>query len=482
MTTGIRFLFEGRCVVAREGDTVAAALIANGVRVFGRSSKFHRPRGYRCGMGHCSACAMRVDGLPGVRTCVTPAREGLVVEREHAWPTAGLDVLRAAELASPLTPPGFYYRRFRRSPQLWRVLERGLAQVAGQGAVPSPEAVARLARARCERRDVAVLVVGGGVAGLSAALAAADAGAEVLLVEQDDRLGGRLGDRPGGRACAAVTAETRSGPATRGAGTVADLAERVSTRPGIEAVTAAEAIGWYEEGIVAVDRRPDLLLVRPAAVVLATGGYDRGLPFAGWDLPGVMQAAGALRLWERHGVRPGSRAVVVTAGDHGYDAAARLHAAGVEVACVADCRPPQAIRQELQHQTAALGATLVRGARGARAHGFDAVRALTLLAPDRTADGGRGRSTLRFACDLVCVAAGARPADDLAYQATADGSFVLRAGGADTGGRGADRALPAGLWLAGLAAGATALEDAVAQGTAAGSAAARASRATSDPA
>ena len=91
--------------------------------------------------------------------------------------------------------------------------------------------------------------------------------------------------------------------------------------PAIETLTSAAAIGWYEEGIVAVDLRPDLLLVRPAAVVLATGGYDRALPFAGWDLPGVMTAEGARLLLRRHGVRPGSRAVVVTVDDIGHAAA-----------------------------------------------------------------------------------------------------------------------------------------------------------------
>ena len=120
----LSFLFEGKPMTARKGDTVASALFRNGVRVFGRSSKYHRPRGYRCGMGHCSACAMRVDGLPGVRTCVTPVREGMTVAREHAWPGARGDALRVAEALSPLMPPGFYYRWFRRSPRLWGAFER----------------------------------------------------------------------------------------------------------------------------------------------------------------------------------------------------------------------------------------------------------------------------------------------------------------------------------------------------------------------
>jgi len=449
----IEFLFEGRGLAARDGDTVAAALFANGVRVFGRSSKYHRPRGYRCGQGHCSACAMRVDGLPGVRTCVTPVRAGMTVEREHAWPSPSVDVLRVAEMLSPLTPPGFFYRWFRRSPRLFGVFERGLASIAGQGCLPDQEAIDRLAGARCERRaNVDVLVVGGGVAGLSAALAAAEAGAGVLLVEQDDRLGGRLANEPGGR------------PAS-------ELAARALARHRIEVLTNAEAIGWYEEGVVAIDRRPDLLLVDPASVVLATGGYDLGLPFAGWDLPGVMLATGALRLLHRHAIKPGSRAVVLTADDRGYDVARELAAGGVGLACVADRRPPEAIRQELRGEAAAIGASLVAGAQGARAHGFDRLSGLSL----RIGENGH-RRTLRHDCDLVCISAGVRPADDLAYQAMSRGSLLLSTAGT------VDEGVAGGPWLAGLVAGACDADLAIEQGTAAGSAAARQPRAAADPA
>ena len=121
--------FEGRRLQVSEGQTVAAALTAHGVRVFGRSSRYHRPRGVRCANGTCSCCAMRVDGLPGVRTCVTQVRDGMRVEREHAWPSADFDLLRAAELAGPALHAGAYYRWFRRSPRLWVWAERALAGV-----------------------------------------------------------------------------------------------------------------------------------------------------------------------------------------------------------------------------------------------------------------------------------------------------------------------------------------------------------------
>ena len=385
---------------------------------------------------------MRVDGLPGVRTCVTAVRPGMRVEREHAWPSARLDVLRASELFSPLLPPGFYYRWFRRSPRLWGAFERGLAHVAGQGDLPSGAGLERLERARCQRREGPdVLVVGGGVAGLSAALAAAGAGADVLLVEQDERLGGRLA----------------------GAGVVADdLVAQVTAEGRIEVLTDAEAIGWYEEGAVAIDRRPDLLLLAPRAVVLATGAYDLGLPFAGWDLPGVMLAEGARRLLLRHGVKPGSRAVVITTDDAGHEAAGTLAAGGVEVACIADCRSPQATRPAPNGFAAEAAIPVIWGAAGARAHGFDRVRALTLLI-----GGPRAAGRQRYDCDLVCVSAGVRPADDLALQAASRGSLVLA--------QNLEADVP-GLWLAGLASGSRSADAACEQGGAAGAAAARSAR------
>jgi sarcosine oxidase subunit alpha len=433
----IEFRFEGRLLRACEGDTIAAALIANGVHVFGRSSKYHRPRGYRCGQGHCSACAMRVDGLPGVRTCITPVRPRMIVEREHAVPSADLDVMRVAELFSPLMPPGFYYRWFRRSPALWALLERGLARVAGQGRLPSREAAGELRRARCERRrGPQILVVGGGPAGLSAAAAAADAGAEVVLVERDDRLGGRaLGREP----------------------LVERLIERLSTDEDIELLTNAEAIGWYEEGVVAVDRTPDLLILEPQAVVLATGGYDAGLPFPDWDLPGVMFATAAQRLLDRHGVRPGSRAVVLTADDDGYDTVRYLSDAGVEIACIADCRRPQQIRPAALGAAMSAGVTVVTSTMAVRAHGFNRVRALSLLTAEV-------EHLQRYHCDLVCISAGIRPADDLARQAMSHGSLVLRQ--SDTAQRNHD------LWLAGLVNGAVCPGEACDQGREAGAAAA----------
>jgi sarcosine oxidase subunit alpha len=460
----LEFFFEGRRLWARDGDTVAVALLSNGLRVLGRSVKYHRPRGYRCGRGHCSACSMRVDGVPGVRTCVTRLQPGMRVECEHAPLRFALDPLRATELAAPWTPPGFYYRWFRRSPRLFLRFERLLAHAAAQGRLPDARAAQTFDGARCDRRDVEVLVVGGGVAGVHVALAAAAEGAQVLLVTRDDRLGGRLLDHAW-RVEAPRAAELEALRAS----IVAVLAHgRVDT------LTSADAVGWYEEGVVAVDRRPDLLLARPAAVVLATGGYERPLPFPGWDLPGLLFAGAARRLIARHGLPPGRRAVIVAADDDAYELAAVLSDAGVEVAGVVDVRPAtesRGARSAVDARPAARAWPVVLGARDLRAHGVGSVAALsfscdsadTRRARRSASPGAAGRRLVR--CDLVCLCTAARPADELAFQARAGGSLVL---GMEDG----DGA--AALWTAGLAAGARSVELAVEQARAAGRMAARA--------
>jgi sarcosine oxidase subunit alpha len=387
---------------------VAAALTRNGVRVFGRSSKLHRPRGLRCGNGTCSCCAMRVDGLPNVRTCVTPLRQGMVVEREHAWPSADVDLLRAAELGAPLLHAGFYYSLFRRSPRLWQASERLLRGAAGQGEPPAPEAARRLAAARLlVREGIGVLVVGGGLAGMSAALAAADGGAEVVLAERHPRLGG---------------AAAPAGPAERIA---TDLGARTAAHTGIEVLQPAEVFGWYDEGVVAVACADDLLLLEPDVVVLAAGAHDRLLPFRGWDLPGVM-TAGAVRRSLRGGVSPGRVATVVTDRPEGYALADELTAGGLTVAAVADRRAAGCAADPRHGAPPSPCVPVHAGLCDMTAHGRAAVSAVSFVFEERP---GGVRRTIRVTCDLVCMAVGESPAVELARQGLADGRFTL--GGAD---------------------------------------------------
>ncbi len=179
----ISFTFDGKQVQAYEGDTVGSALYAAGQRTFSRSFKYHRRRGLMCCAGQCPNCIVAVDGAPGARACVEPVREGMRVEHLNARPSLDFDVMRATDLAGgPFTPPGFYYKTFIKPRRLWPLYEKILRNAAGLGKLRERQAD-REWRTEYRRRHADVLVVGGGAAGLSAAVAAAELGADVVLVD-----------------------------------------------------------------------------------------------------------------------------------------------------------------------------------------------------------------------------------------------------------------------------------------------------------
>jgi sarcosine oxidase subunit alpha len=382
------------------------------------------------------------------------------VEREHAWPNPSHDALRLADMLSPLLPAGFYYRLFRQSPHLFGAFERLLAHAAGQGRLPSAHSAREFTSSRLEEREIDVLVVGGGVSGMSAALSAANDEAHVLLVESTDRLGGRLADDERELAVVGIA----NNAAMAGPVFAAHLAALVARQAGIETMINAQVIGWYEEGVLAIDRHPDLLLVKPSAVVLATGAYERGLPFPNCDLPGVMTLSGIQRLISRYGVVPGARAVLVTSTDHAYGVLPQLLAHGIEVLCVADIRRSEEIGQSAMLEQTSKSVETVTDVETVVAHGIGRVRALSVRGV-----GGAGRTERRYPCDLVCFSNGARPADDLAFQAHCEGSIVL---GVPKERLRVQEGTECGMpWPVGLANGVDTVASAIAQGGAAGSAA-----------
>ena len=295
----IRFTFDGKAVEAYEGDTVGSALFADGRRTFSRSFKYHRRRGLLCCAGQCPNCIVAVDGAPGVRACTEPVREGMRVEHLNAQPGLDFDVMRTTDLVgTKFTPPGFYYKTFIRPRKLWPVYEKVLRHAAGLGVLrkQQPE---REWRTEYRRRHADVLVIGGGIAGVSAAKAAAAQGADVVLVDE--------------------------GPAP---------IEPVS---GVEILARASALGYFD-GIVPVWQGDTLHQIRARSHVFATGTIEQPLVFAGNDLPGVMLSGGALRLTQLYAVSPGTRAVLATTSDRGLEAAAKLADAGVQIVAVADLR------------------------------------------------------------------------------------------------------------------------------------------------
>jgi sarcosine oxidase subunit alpha len=432
-TRTLTFTFDGKPVPALAGDTIGSALYAAGRRTFSRSFKYHRPRGLLCCAGQCPNCLVAVDGAPGVRACTEPVREGARVEHMNAWPGLEHDAMAAIDkVGSAFTPPGFYYRTFIRPRRLWPVYEWVLRHAAGLGRLPR-EQPDREWRTEYRRRHADVLVVGGGLAGLSAAIAAAERGADVVLAEEGPEPGGRLLYEGGHEEARALAARARDAS--------------------VEVLVSAPALGYFD-GLVAVWQGDTLHQIRARRHVFATGAIEQPLVFAGNDVPGVMLSGAALRLARLYGVRPGQRAVIATTGERGIEAALALGAIGVEVLAVADLRPGPSERDDVLRES---GIEVLHGWTVVHARGRGAVTGAVLepLA-------GRGSMRLELDCDLVVVSGGEAPATALVSQAGGRTGYDTHRG------HFAITELPAGISAAGQVAGHGAPEQAVASGELAG--------------
>jgi sarcosine oxidase, subunit alpha len=296
----ISFTFAGWKVTGFEGDTLASAAFAARKRVFSRSFKYHRPRGLLCCSGHCPNCQMTVDGVPNVRVCIEPIREGAVVEGQNVRWSLDFDFMSLTDkVGGPFTPVGFYYRTFIRPRAAWPLYEKFLRGAAGLGKLDPHAGHTR--RYDTEHRRARVLVVGGGPAGRAAALEAAKAGPGVVLVDEDTRV-------------------------------------RDHVLTGVEVLAPASALGIWEGGLVPVDAGTVLYRFRAERIVVATGATEQPLVFPGNDLVGVMLPDGVRRLIRDFSIKPGERAIVLGSDDETLAIADELADVAIEVAKVVDLR------------------------------------------------------------------------------------------------------------------------------------------------
>ena len=327
---GFSFLLNDKPIPAKAGDSIGAAMFRAGVRVFTRSFKHHRPRGLLCVAGNCPNCLMNVDGTPNVRVCTTPARPGMRVAPQNVFPSLAFDVLAASQKFDWLMPVGWYYKTFTRRP-VWNAVEPFVRKAAGLG--EAPPSIERFSGEApdYEQRYVhtGVAVVGGGPAGLTAALEASRQGSRVTLIDDQPQLGGHLRFTPS--------------EAERGRG----LAGQVEAAEGIEVLSRAQCFGLYEDGLLGVVQSPldggeeSVIHVRARRVVVATGVIEAPLLFENNDLVGVMLSSGVERLIGLYGIVPGRRAVIVGAGSRAGRISSVLEDSGVEVA--ATVRPDQVL-------------------------------------------------------------------------------------------------------------------------------------------
>ena len=454
-TRALALSFDGRPIRAHPGDTLASALIANGVRVVGRGFKYHRPRGVlTAGSEEPNALVTLGQGaaaIPNVRATTQEAFDELAAFSQNRWPTARFDLMAVNDLLAPLLGAGFYYKTFMWPPSFWeRLYEPAIRHAAGLGKlsphVPAP--AAEKAFAFCD-----LLVIGGGPAGLMAALVAGRAGARVILADEDFRLGGRLN---------AETLEVGGAPGDEWAGRVA---VELAALPNVRLMPRTTVTGAYDGGTYGALERITEHLARPPdhapaqcfwriaarRAVLAAGALERPIAFPDNDRPGVM-LAGAVRAYARRWAAvAGRRVAVFTCHDEGWRTATDLAAMGIEVTALVDARtgvaPPRGDWRVLT------GADVVgtRGRLGLREIMVGDGAGIRPIPADCLAVSGGWNPALHLTCHL-----GGRPVWQPAISA-----FVPAPG-----------AVP-GLVAAGAAAGAFSTRAALAEGAAAGLAAAR---------
>ena len=379
---------EGHPVPAREGESAAAALLAAGETVFSRSVKYHRPRAPYCMSGACSHCLMRVDGVPNVFTCCVPARPGMRLERQNAYPSVEHDVFGAIDW---IFPHGLdHHEMFAGVPVAEQVMAKVARHLAGLGLLPDKVAPQRQPT---EILHVRALVVGGGAAGLAAARELQSAKVPFLLIERETSLGGRLAWGAPGRNDPPLSTFEQLEPGQLRLGTLAiglfdDEAGRF-----VAAVSFSPGQG------------PRLLKVYADRFLFATGGYPMMWAFANNDSPGVFSGRAVAKLIRRDRLLPGERFALVGTGPELYDLARLVTSKGGEVVLVLDVAadppkdaPPGAQRGE---PLKALGRTKVKG----------------LTWSDRSGH------KQKIACDAIAVCVPVSPAFELARQAGAQVVF-----------------------------------------------------------
>lgn len=399
--------FSGRTIRASAGQSVAAALLASGEVTFRRTAT-DEPRGLFCGMGVCFDCMVTIDGKPHQRACMTALSDGMRIEPD-----------------------------------------RGLA------ADPSPGIMG------ARERSCDLLVIGGGPAGLAGATAAAQAGLDVVLVDERSALGGQYYKQPAGPAAPAPDAQARRGAAR------VDAARSA----GVELLSGVAVWAAFDSGTIAAVSDDTRWLFRPKRLLLATGAYENAVPFPGWTLPGVMTTGAAQGLARAHGVVPGQRVVVAGNGPLNLQAACELKALGARIVAVVEAASRPSLRDiaaigrlavsapdlllaglSMRARLAATGTPVIHASAVTAASGNGRVEQVT-IAPIGSDGRVRDGRQHRLEADVLCVGYGFQPSNELSRALDCTHAFDQRFGHLRTDRDEDGRSSAAGVFVAGDAAG-----------------------------
>ena len=340
----LSFVFEGQRYDAYNGDVVASGLIANDQLVTARSFKYHRRRGSLSLANHDANVLLSCGERTNVRADVEPLTNGRSYRAVNTYGGLRFDAAQVLQLFSAVLPVGFYYKAFYRPRALFPWWERLIRQMAGLGKL---SADAPCIRPKRRNRFCDVLVIGGGIAGLAAAERSAAAGFDVVVADENERLGGSYDY---------LLARDESAQQQK-----SSFIEQLEASENCELLVGHFAAGYYADRSVPLVGREGLVHVHAKQIIFATGLYEQPAVFRNNDLAGIMLATAAQRLVHRYAVAPCENAIVLAGNDEAYAAAIDLHSAGIQIVAIVDMDDP-ARRGEIVNLALARGIQVIPNA------------------------------------------------------------------------------------------------------------------------
>ncbi len=371
----ITFQFNSKKITAFEGDTIASALHAAGIHVLSRSLNRQRPRGFFCAIGKCSSCEMEVNSVPNVKTCIEPVKDGMVVKSQIGW-----------------------------------------------GDLPDTAETRKFERADIPETETDVAIVGGGPAGLSAAIEAAKHGARALVMDENHLIGGQLIKQTH-----MFFGSKEHYARIRGF----DIAEKLMEQCrelNVEIFEGCAVIGYFHPHQLAAVKDNRLIKIKAKKVIFACGASENMLSFEGNDLPGVYGAGGVQTLMNVYGVIPAERILMVGAGNIGVIVSYQLLQAGVDVVSVVEAAPKIGAYQVHASKLVRCGVPILTSHTIKRAYGQDKVEGATIVKLDEKWEEVPGTEQ-DLKLDGVCLAVGLNPASELFYQAGCRMLYISELGG-----------------------------------------------------
>lgn len=412
-TDTLTFTYEGKEITAKKGETIAAALHNEGIIELRRSGDKERPRGLFCAIGKCSSCLMKVDGVPNVRTCITMVQEGMEVKKQTGFP------------------------------ELPRETDK-----------LNPDSI--------DTAETDLLVVGGGPAGLKAGFVAAEAGAEVIIVDENPFLGGQLIKQTH-----KFFGSSEQEAGIRGVEIGNELVERVEQHDNIRSMTSASAVGIYEDTVGVYKNMSYFEKINPGKTIIATGATEDMITFPNNDLPGVYGAGGVQTLMNVYGVKPGQKVVMVGAGNVGLIVSYQLLQAGVDVQAIVEIAPKIGGYFVHAAKIRRFGVPILTGHKVLEVEGEESVEKVKVAETDGSGGIVRG-SVVDYKVDILALAVGLSPSYKLLSHAGCELQFQPQLGGYVPTRNGRMETTVDGLYVAGDAAGIEEATSALLEGIIAG--------------